>query len=151
VKPSPANPVAHQSSGDQDVFRTSIATRTCFHSCVLFRSYAAVVGRAFPVLRKDGQGRVSCLGAYVVVDLLERWTGDRSSGRSVAGEGQAGTVGEEHIAETKSGRGYRFYHAVLQRTGDWHNASTAAAASSSGAGSCRVMKSCSGSTKRRRH
>jgi hypothetical protein len=34
VKPSPANPVAHQSSADQDVFRTSINTRTRCRSCV---------------------------------------------------------------------------------------------------------------------
>ena len=34
VKPSPANPIAHQSSADQDVFRTSIATRTRCRSCL---------------------------------------------------------------------------------------------------------------------
>ena len=107
------------------------------------------------MLRKDGEGRVSCLGAYVVVDLLERWTGDRGCRRSVAGEVQAEIGGKGHGSETLTGRGYRFYHAVLQRSGEWNGdmvcPSLAAAVCSSGAGSCRLQESSSGGIKRRRH
>jgi len=104
------------------------------------------------VLRKNGEGRVSCLGAYVVVDLLERWTGDRDCRRSVAVETGRGGQGESD--EVLKGRGYRFYHAVLQRVGEWNGdmvCPSSAAAVSSGAGSCRVQGSSSGGIKRRRH
>ncbi len=110
------------------------------------------------MLRKDVEGRVSCLGAYVVVDLLERWTGDRGCRRSVAGEVQAEIGGKGQGGETltgRGGRGYRFYHAVLQREGEWNCdmvcPSSAAAVCSSGAASCRVQQSSSGGIKRRRH
>jgi hypothetical protein len=119
------------------------------------RSHVADAGTAFPVLRKDGEGRVSCLGAYVVVDLLERWTGDRGYGRSVALEGQAEIGGGGRGGETMTGRGYRFYHAVLQRASAWLGvmacAPSAAASCSSSAGSCRAQESSRRGTKRRRH
>ena len=110
------------------------------------------------MLRQDVEGRVRCLGAYVVVDLLERWTGDRGCRRSVAGEVQAEIGGKGQGGETltgRGGRGYRFYHAVLQREGDWNRdmvcPSSAAAVCSSSAAICRVQDSSSGGIKRRRH
>ncbi len=110
------------------------------------------------MLRKDGEGRVSCLGAYVVVDLLERWTGDSGCRRSVAGEVLAEIGGKGHGGEmlmSREGRGYRFYHAVLQREGEWNRdmvcPSSAAAVCSSSAAICRVQQSSSGGVKRRRH
>jgi hypothetical protein len=84
---------------------------------------------------------VTCLGAYIVVDVVERWTGDERwfrsvlpplpplPPRSVAGKTQPQASidvlnsGEEcGVAGLKAAasRGVRFYHAVLKRVGDWH-------------------------------
>jgi hypothetical protein len=62
---------------------------------------------------------VTCLGAYVVVDLLERWTGDRALARSVAAQPDVGDNAAKIGANITAGRGHRFYHAVLERVGDW--------------------------------
>ncbi len=146
VKPTPANPVADQAIEDQQLFRTSIATGAP-HPPPMPRVAHAVSGVPFPVLRKHVEGHVTCLGSYIVVDLLERWTGDKSLVRSVAAEGQtdahAGAVG----AKTTAGRGFRFYHAVLQRIGHWHCDGARVAASGSGS---NQKSACSGTKRKRR-
>jgi hypothetical protein len=100
-------------------------------------SHVSCAGIPFPVLRKHAEGHVTCLGAYVVVDLLERWTGDKSVQRSVLVKSDADAA---HSPEESEGvdlkaaarRGVRFYHAVLQRVGDWHkNMATEGAAGGS--------------------
>ena len=109
----------------------------------------------FPVLRKHAEGHVTCLGSYVVVDLLERWTGDKSLRRSMMdnslaeGASDATQCGGRGVKAAPS-RGVRFYHAVLQRVGDWDKdtASRAAAAGRSGSG-CSGPKSGGGSKRKR--
>ena len=131
----------------------------CFAVCFC-RAVDALAGAAFPVLRKHADSRVTCLGAYVVVDVLERWTGDKSRGRSVAGvqpacASDAIEAAGDSGSKAASGCGFRFYHAVLQRVGEWSTsvacASSAAAAASSGS-SCVAHKSnsASGGVKRKR-
>ncbi len=72
---------------------------------------------------------MTCLGAYIVVDLIERWTGDKSLCRSVADKSVAqASIGVLNSGEecgvpdlkAATSRGVRFYHAVLKRVGDWH-------------------------------
>jgi hypothetical protein len=113
----------------------------------------------FPVLRKHAEGHVTCLGSYVVVDLLERWTGDKSLRRSVIENSldeSAGDVtnGREECEgsglKAAPSRGVRFYHAVLQRVGEWHRDTTvrAAAAGHSGSG-CSGPRGGGGSKRKR--
>lgn len=53
-KPTPAHPVRNQDSSDQDIFRTSIRTKT-----------------PFPVLHKSGYNHVQLLGYYCVIALKQ--------------------------------------------------------------------------------
>ena len=100
----------------------------------------------FPVLRKHAEGHVTCLGSYVVVDLLERWTGDKSLRRSVIdyslGESAGdATNGREECegsgVKAAPSRGVRFYHAVLQRVGEWKKDTAARAGAGPGCSGTR--------------
>ncbi len=107
------------------------------------------------MLRKHAEGHVTCLGAYVVVDLLERWTRDRGSVRSVAAQSPTCCETEKASSNSTEDRGVRFYHAVLKRIGEWSKVMLGARAGSSSAAASasrvlREQKSSSGAVKRKR-
>ena len=107
------------------------------------------------MLRKHAEGHVTCLGAYVVVDLLERWSRDRASARSVALHSPTCCETEKDGSNSTADRGVRFYHAVLKRIGEWSKVTLGARAGSSAATSAsgvfRERKSSSSAVKRKRH
>ncbi len=145
-------PGARAAAAFSHVHRLTYAPR--LHTSTLFEHHAADAGIPFPVLQKHAEGCVTCLGAYVVVDLLERRTGDAAFARSVAAEELPGAGAENSGAKMTERRGFRFYHAVLERVGEWHGSRAGASANVEvptdvkGGGGQR--KSASSGTKRKR-